>query len=322
MNRSFFLIFITRFLIVCSFTIISCSKNPIEISIVDDFRSIYNSAGDKTSFLFFTDTHLNENNNIFDQYISCIYDYYDQLPLEFCLCGGDWLNNSDTNQQAYNKLQFIGDFTYGLFKENIYNILGNHDTNYQGKLDENSPKDTGLLSHDTLVNLLFHLQGNSYYTFRSNNARLFIFDTGIDWDFQMNKFRWEQVDWFAKHLETNIDENIIIALHIYSNDIDNPTDFSKHIMEIANAFNDKIDISINGNHYDFYDSIGKIACVLCGHCHTDFIKEEYSIPVIGTTHFKDGDVPTFDLCIFDWEQNILNLIRVGSGVDRIVRLKS
>lgn len=304
--------------------LMSCSKIPVETFDVDKFYELTNGIEEETtSFLFFTDPHINENNSTFEQYLRSLEYNYNRVPLEFCLCGGDWLNNNDTNQQAYGKLRFIADYTYHVFGDNYYPILGNHDTNYQGRYTNESEENAGMLSHEEIVGLLFYRQENSYYAFERNHVKFLILDTGIDWNRQMDAYRWEQAHWFASGLQTNKSNHIVIAMHIYTNDIDgtkSPELFSQYIMEIADAHNNRKAISLNGVEYDFADAYGKVACVLCGHCHEDFITTSYSIPIVGTTHLKDGNIPTFDLCVFNWKQNVLNLLRVGIGHDRIIYL--
>ena len=300
---------------------LSCSKTPIETFDIEEVsRLIDNAGGNATSFLFFTDPHLNENNTTFSKYLTAVESVYSRLPLEFCLCGGDWLNSGDTNQQAYDKLKFINDYTYGLFGENYYSVLGNHDTNYQGRKDEGSNPNTGLLSRDEINELLFSKQGNSFYSFNSGETKIFVFDTGLDWYPQMDEYKWSQVYWFAEELMANDYENIIVAMHMYANEVKTPVEFSRCILEVAEAHNYKRKISINGKDYDFMLSHGLVACILCGHCHEDFVDYSYSIPVIGTTHLKAYDVPTYDLCIFNWQQHKLNLMRVGAGYNREIDL--
>ena len=309
---------------ICSIlAMISCSNSKIEYNnIIYKYNELTNYADEvTTSFLFFTDPHLNENNNVFKHYMRTIESVYKQLSLDFCLCGGDWLDSGDTNEQAYYKLKFIDNYMYSLFNDKYYHILGNHDTNYQGRSNENAPIKTGTLEHKTIVDLMFYKFGNSYYSFNKNWVRFFIFDTGLDWEPQMNDFRWEQIHWFAKELCNNDIKNIVIAMHMYTNnDLKTPVDFSKKIMEVSEAYNSRTQILLTEKSYDFSEAIGNISCVLCGHSHADFISYEYKIPIVGTTRLKSDNVPTFDLCVFNWEQKRLNLLRVGAGYDRVVRL--
>ena len=69
------------------------------------------------------------------------------------------------------------------FNDKYLPILGNHDTNYQGVDDEETPN-SGILSNKALKNILFPNSNKMYYTLKKNNTRLYIFDSGIDcWKF-------------------------------------------------------------------------------------------------------------------------------------------
>ena len=308
-------------IVISAISAFSCSDTSYELLDVERFYELTRYEEDNiTTCIFFTDPHINKQGNQFDRYLKALEDSYYSVPLEFCICGGDWLNNNDTIEQACDKLRFIDGYTYRVFNEHYYPVLGNHDTNYQGRKDDYSDPNTGTLSHETIVDLMFNRQGNSYYSFDGERARFFIFDTGIDWFPQMDDFKWEQIHWFARELQANKFNNNVIVMHIYTIDENTPTIFAGWIMDVIDAYNHKRVISLDEIDYDFSSSEGTVSCALCGHCHTDFIDRTYSIPVVGTTHLKWGDIPTYDLCIFNWEKKVLNLIRVGAGSDRVVQL--
>ena len=66
------------------------------------------------SFLYFTDPHLLSYEDYFGEevkteltsYFASAKMIYEQLPLSFCICGGDWLNAGDTQAVAKEKLLF------------------------------------------------------------------------------------------------------------------------------------------------------------------------------------------------------------------------
>ena len=89
----------------------SCSKLDIDSHIKDFYTEIIQETSYRTSILFFTDPHINQDNAQFRYYLRNIKNYYKALPLEFCLSGGDWLNNNDTYSEAIEKLTFINDIT-------------------------------------------------------------------------------------------------------------------------------------------------------------------------------------------------------------------
>lgn len=309
------------FLIISATFLISCSKYFVKSEIQDSFTQIMQeTSNNRTAFLFFTDPHINEDNIQFREYLGNIKKYYEALPLEFCLSGGDWLNNNDTCSEAIEKLTFINAITQDYFGPKFYSLLANHDTNYQGLPDGDDEGQTAELSHDQLVDLLFKKVGNTYYSIKNEYSVFYVLDSGIDWDVKMSPFRWEQCHWLANELLTNEEENIVIAMHIFTNNRKDPTELSHNVMRISEAHKNRESILLDGTEYDFSKSKGRVACVLCGHCHKDFTINDYSIPVVGTTHLRAGNTPTYDLIVFDWERGLMNMIRVGYGEDRIFEI--
>ena len=108
--------------------------------------------------------------------------------------------------------------------------------------------------------------------------------------------------------------------HIFTNNTKEPTDFSHNVMRISEAHKNRESILLDGTEYDFSQSKGRVSCVLCGHCHKDFIINKYSIPVIGTTHLRAGNIPTYDIVVFDLEKGFINMIRVGYGDNRMIEI--
>lgn len=66
------------------------------------------------SFLYFTDPHLlsddvfgsDDVKTALSSYFASAKKIYEQLPLSFCICGGDWLNAGDTQAVAKEKLLY------------------------------------------------------------------------------------------------------------------------------------------------------------------------------------------------------------------------
>jgi hypothetical protein len=59
---------------------------------------------------------------------------------------------------------------------------------------------------------------------------------------------------------------------------------------------------------------------MCGHQHKDAVVTLGGVPVVMTTHMRDGGVPTYDLCLANYDTNILHLVRIGTGADRTVQI--
>ena len=288
-----------------------------------EFSSLINNSGLSESFIFMTDPHLLGSGNTFDvnvfkDYIGLLQKYYNSLPIDWMICGGDWLNNSDYQSNACWKLGYMDATMRKLFK-NYYPILGNHDTNYQGVVSA-TDSSRGDLTHQTLVNLMFRTNKNTYYEWSGNNTRFFVFDTQTDWESEMNDFKWEQIDWFANKLLTNTNDHIIILQHIYYTSGVNIAPMSEQLQSLSGAFNNKGEVTINGKTYNFTSAKGKIHCIIAGHSHRDAIITDSNIPVWLTANMMKDNIATFDLMFVDYVKNQIQAIRVGSGENRTMNL--
>lgn len=298
--------------------------NPISIDDkLESFAALFNNSGVCESFIFMTDPHLFATNNNFEKetfkrYISLLQKYYNSAPVDWMICGGDWLTSGDYKDVACAKLGYIDATMRKLFKH-YFPLLGNHDTNYQGIVGP-SDSSRGDLTHQTLVNLMFRENKNSYYEFNGNNTRFVVFDTQTDWETQMDAFKWEQINWFAQKLLTNQWEHIVILQHIYYVSGTTIAPMSENIQLLCGAFNARQSITLNGITYNFGNASGKVHCIIAGHSHFDAIVTDTNIPVWLTTNMQAGGIPTFDLILVDYNLNVMKSIRVGTGNDRTMNL--
>lgn len=343
MNKSFL-----RFL---CFLILCVSCNPLKIDVTDDvfldeteipsdlvdrlrpyaesFRKAFDSCSEKEAFLFFTDPHLLNAYNEFNQadryriksYFAPVKALYDELPLSFCLCGGDWLNNGDTQGVAMLKLLYIDQQMRHWFSP-YYKIYGNHDTNYQGIVSE-LDSSRGDLPYTFVEQEYFSETGKAYYSFKGQNTTFYILDSGLDWEPAMDDYRWEQITWLAEQLNRNTEGHIVIGLHMYFNGKvanNNPMPFSSEISTLCAAFNNRGLYSIGERSYSFTDASGKVHVILAGHNHIDYNTLANDIPCVGTARFLRDDSITFDLYLLDYDHNVLKSVRVGSGESRTITI--
>ena len=283
-----------------------------------------NGSANTEQFLFFTDPHTmgGSATNEFELGLGTVEKAFNKTPTDFVLCGGDWLQNSDTQDEACYKLGVIDASMRKKFGNKYYPIIGNHDTNYQG-VDDNGKENNGRLSQNTLKNLWFREYGSAYYTFKTLNSRFYIFDTETDWDGAMSEYRWKQVDWFASELKENDDLHTVIGLHIFTNQTKEilqqnvvPQQLALNVTLIAKAYNNKERTTINDKIYDFTNCHGKVEFLICGHSHYDAEFKYNNIPIIITTNAGYDQNATFDLCYVDYDEKKIKLIRIGQGDDR------
>ena len=284
---------------------------------VKEFAGHINGAKNVEKFLFFTDPHLSEGaewQTEFETYKNQLKACYDATPVNFAVCGGDWLGNGDTQAGACFKLGFIDGQMRSIFRDKYYPVVGNHDTNYQGILTEGADPQTGILDNATIQNV-WNQPG--YYSFDGENTRFFVFDSELDWDLTLSEYKTEQLFWFCQALKNNNQENLGAFIHIYYNN-NVVGEMGNKITEIANAFNTRGVITLDGATFDFSECVGKFRFILAGHNHMDYVGVENNIPIILTTNTRDGWEPTFDLCLVNYDTNKLHLCRVGTGESRTV----
>ena len=277
---------------------------------------------DFESFLFFTDPHLLNGTgweSKCTEMIAQIQKYYNSTPTHFILCGGDWIGNNDLPSEACFKLGYINGFMSSMF-DNCRMLVGNHDLNYQGKATAQSDRGTTRLSNQSISDL-WYKGGKAYYSFDGLNTCFYCFDTGSDGD-SMNAYFWEQAQWFANALDSENSNHIAIAVHIlYKNLSANPkvmSPLTTQLLAIAQAFNNRGTVTVNGTSHNYEGKTGKIEFLLGGHTHADYNEVINGIPCVLTTQVKPSSASeaTFDLVCVDYSAGKLKMIRIGDGSDR------
>ena len=270
-------------------------------------------------FMYFTDPHLTQfSGNAwraeFDNFMGAFGAYYKESAVDRVFCGGDWFGHSELPSEAYYRLGLINSTMRHYFK-NYHMVCGNHDTNYQGRKDENSERWTGKISDKTMANMLCG-QPRPWYTVQGRNTEFYIFDSQTE-KRELDEYLNEQIEWFAETLLESTAKNIVLMPHMvwyWTDKLLQPV--MREIMAIAKAFNER---GTYGD-YNFINASGRIRFVMCGHLHTDSVDTVNGIPVISTTHARDGGVPTFDLCLIDYDNAKVEMVRVGTGENRTVTI--
>lgn len=286
-----------------------------------EYANAVNQSEETEQFVYFTDPHLLGSSNDTSQflvtcntYINIVKAYSNSIPATFTMCGGDWLNSGDSSNIAKYKLGLI----YGkgnVFKK-FYNVVGNHDTNYQG---------SGTLSNEALSNALFGGEHQNYYSFDGTHTRFYVFDSGTDQSNAMTAYRWQQIAWFADALISDDKPHSAVSIHIwYTNyndqSADTISDLATNITSVVAAYNTRASATLNGTTYNFASCTGHVEFVICGHTHFDKSGTASDIPVINTLNTQNGGVPSFDLVYVDYDNRAIKTVRVGTGSSRTFNL--
>ena len=282
-----------------------------------------NLSNNVEKFFFFTDPHLLGSNNTFNEtrlrdWLCALQKIYNSTPSDYIVSGGDWLTDGDSQEYACFKLGYMDGFTKTLFK-NYFPINGNHDTNYQGKLTDESSANTGTLTNDTIINLMFNEHKKMYYSFDGINSKNYVLDSGIDWTTSMDSYRWEQINWLGNKLLEDDPQHAMVMMHIIWNSVSasEPLPFTDNLTKLLEAFNHHESITLNSLTYDFTQTTGHVDYVLGGHLHTDHHDWINNILCIATTTFAlNQTTPTFDMIVNDYDNNKAYFTRVGIGNSR------
>lgn len=277
------------------------------------------------SFIFFTDPHLFEpfsgssiDENWFNSFIPMFQSAYAENDSNFIMCGGDLLNHGDSREDAFNKLSYFSKRMKGSF-EHFYTIVGNHDTNYQGDtFIESRDSLSCRLTQQELQKALFKGR-KSYYFFDTKLTRHYCFDSGIDWDSAfLNRFRNEQIKWFANDLKLNNKQHITIFIHIAFTGIQQKplSALLSNLGTIIKSYNERKSVSFLGHVYDYKKAKGHIDFIQSGHEHID-INNRFcgGVPIITTRTFASSNA-TFDSVFVDYDESVITCTRYGIGEDR------
>lgn len=304
---------------------------------LEEIASTY-SNGNVEMFAFMTDMHYMSANDIWNddtqaalaKNIDKLHEWWSMTPCAYMLFGGDWLNAGDTPAVAKMKLGIVAGVTSHLFGDRAHHVIGNHDTNYQGKSSADAAANTGKLPLQSIETALL-CGGKSYYAFDGPHARGYVLDSGIDWEQSVDDYTTEQLKWLATSLHDDDCPHSFLAMHIVMNVNESdyngtiiPTPRSKAFIDVAAAYNAKRNITVGDTEFNFASTAGKVAYVIAGHEHWDANGVVNDIPVVITANAyaagADGTTPTFDVACVDYTEGMMHLVRIGKGGNRDVQI--
>ena len=301
----------------------------VDETAISTFMGKFYASNQAEAYTFFTDPHLMGLNGEFDintyrQYINILAETVKRTSAMYVVCGGDWLNNGDTKEQASVKLGFVQGEMSALFGDKYYPIAGNHDYNYLG-VDSggNRLTEANWVANPAMHNFWFSKYENCYYKFKNAVAQNYVLNTRTDYD-GTNTYDKAMLDWLAGELITDDPAHSTIMFHMYYLSTVGTTIPTRVVAigKMISAFNAHTVCTLTAategydKTYDFTGTTGHIDYVLVGHSHADFSDTLGGVPVIGCKKFVDNNIATFDLIFADYTNEKLYTIRVGNGDSR------
>lgn len=294
------------------------------------YNDMFKSGAEGEAYLYFTDPHAVKDgkdatfSNGKVERFEALAELYSQSIAGFAVCGGDWLNHSNTKNDALNILGYIKAQTEKWFG-NCHLIVGNHDYNYQLVTDGKYGRSPHVLSPSELAAVWFPEYGKTYYTFQTETSRYYVFDSGIDWDRKeggLNDYDKEQVAWYLGQLAANDDRHIVLMPHMVY--VSSSSTWyhagTEEYAKISAAYNARESYTFEGKTYDFSQKTGKVEYIIAGHSHRDEVGALHGIPYVLTLTNSAESAATADFVYADYEARELHLFRVGNGENRIVSL--
>lgn len=238
-----------------------------------------------TSFVFFTDVHVN-NNSLNSPYI--IKNILENTSVNDVICGGDIISGyNDENGIVKDCEIYLNKFGFS----KPYFVRGNHDC--YAKITEESTEGY-IKDNKFVINRLMRKMpndisienGKTYYTFdrAQSKTRFIVIDTNENIHSTTDSGSWqpwydisqEQINWFINELK-NIPNGYkaIVCGHVPCvENIKWGSYFAYPFGDIIEAYNNKTTLN---KHYDFGVNVdadftntsAKVCLYICGHGHTD-----------------------------------------------------
>lgn len=295
-----------------------------------EYGALFNGMETVESYAFFSDPHImgfegdSWDQTQMENYLKKVQKTYNSSPCSFLVCGGDWLNSSTQDEACY-RLSYVKGIADHMF-DNCKLVVGNHDTNYYGKVDSSSEAHTGKLSTDTIASIMFRDTDTqkAYYSFDGANSKCYVLDTDIAEDHsEPTTYDWEQINWLAEKLQTDDAPHSIIFLHIIvSVSAENVQSLAQVFGQLIQAYNSHTSVTISGHSYNFTGCTGKMELWQAGHLHADTNGTLGGVPyVITATRGYSSDEPILDLVLLDYVGRKAHLVRAGTlGESRTINL--
>lgn len=272
-----------------------------------DYSALFSGKSNEHGFIFFTDSHdLAENFSDYDVLLHMHFyrAIFENSPARYVLNGGDWINTKHTLEDAKYYIGRIPNMMRTEITEKSYGVIGNHELNIEG----NYSNLDRIMSSEQIAQLWFG-KNVGYYTVDYGNTRCYMFDSGSQ-STGMTDYRWEQVDWFANSLITNTIPHLFGLIHIIYKNKSALTEqvepeLGDYITQVADAFNQRTSITLNGNTYDFSSAQGTFQFMLSGHYHNTQEHVYNNIPVIWSPSGRVAE------CIHvDFDDDVFRCVRI------------
>lgn len=307
-------------------------EDEIQSAVTESNLVMNEAVGDITTFLWYNDAHLSYSARCS---VSILKYLQDRTNIRFVNFGGDIVSDNDEveHNEIISQLNEWREETLEL--NNHHSVVGNHDDDIEEFANRQDLYD--FLIGDEGGKITDENNKFCYYVDNQTEKTRYIYlstgfdeTTGDDISFLVNTLSSTQKDW-----------HIVLVSHIWFvyNSTETPTegyvpDFAKVIFDVVDAYNARTSGITSGVYYDFAHAGAKVEFCIGGHTHVDFdFRTNGGIPVIlnetDSYHLRgenkslhETDESSVSVIIADYDNRVVNIIRVGRGQSRRVSLSS
>lgn len=307
-------------------------EDELVTAVTDCNRVINDAEGGITTFLWYNDAHLSYSSR---RSVPILKYLQDRTNIRFVNFGGDIV--SDNDEVEYNEiisqLNEWREETLELY--NHHSVVGNHDDDIEEFANRQDLYDFLLGDEDGKITD----ENNKFCYYVDNPAemtRYIYLSTGFD------ETTCDDISFLIKALKgTQSDWHIVIISHIWFSysDTSTPTEgvvpeFAQVVLDVLDDYNNRTVGAEKGIEYDFRDATASVEFCIGGHTHVDYeFYTEGGIPVIlnetDSYHLRGEnkglhktDEASVSVIIADYDNRVVNIIRVGRGQSREVPLLS
>ena len=307
-------------------------------------KAISDAKNNCASFIFFSDTHWDNN---FKHSPSLIRHIYDFSGISKVFFGGDVIyKHAKSPQEAIREgLEFQKSFNF--LGPNFYCVYGNHDNNSEGQVNKTEEHltdeqvSTFLQSQMTILN---KKEGfNFYFDEYSSKTRYIGLDTGRYYRTPFRTNFLNTAGFLIESLQSVPEQwHVVVISHIfmatskkngvYECGFATYCDFPLIIMDKYNQrLTGKTSYRKETISYDFSDCKGHIDLCIGGHVHRDgFLITDGGIPVlsvptdsrnvINNEVVKKGTISeqSISIIILDYSSSVIKSFSVGRGSDHVI----
>lgn len=267
---------------------------------------------------FVTDPHVGYNSGNTPMLIRYLNE---NTRIKYVFNGGDIIDVDPSRSLALDKMAaYVGGFSF--LNQPMFVVMGNHDYNTETASAVSGEDVTVSQFYGVAMRQMdgvtyFDDYYDYYYTDENSGTTVVCLQTGVN----NGSYHVNQNDALAALLPT-LGDNVIIIGHLFARTVNDEPEPNANFNTLLNG---------NSQHAGLKTMTGgeKVRCILTGHVHADYTTIVDGFRLIATTtdsykvntsYAGTTDELAFDVMTFDFENDVVECVRIGRGDNRTLTL--